>query len=524
MNIKKKMPQFISLLLSFAMAFSNVIPAYAMEITNSDSETVIDGENIGAEESNFEDIKVTYTQSSSFFVTIPKTIALDGWKQSTYSVKVEGDIEAEQCVYVAPVDGISSTEDIDFYMEDQASKNKKANVVATVTQNKLHWNSAEVADGYAQTDNLVNAPDLTAGTWKGIFQIEIKLESHVTHTHNYIETITKEATCTEDGEKTYTCECGDSYTEVIPATDHHYVDGECEYCGEIDPNHTHNYVDGTCTICGKEVDPYETAPTTAYINWDYTLDDINNIITLNYYKGSETNVIVYANYVIGGKTYKTQLASNPSNIYSSKYMFNGYASSNCQNILSIVFSKNINTSNVTNLSCMFQKCSKLRSISNLKYLDISNVTNMNYIFAECPSLTSLDLSGWDTSNVTSMYWMFSNCDQLSQIIGLETFNTSNVTNMGYMFSYCKKLSSLNLSSWDTSKVTNMWAMFQYCETLYSLDLTSFNIHNVDTLQAMFYYSKNLSKVLVSRDKWVVKSGCNTSSMFSGCGTSSVTYK
>ena len=40
------------------------------------------------------------------------------------------------------------------------------------------------------------------------------------HTHSYTSTVTKPATCTENGVKTYTCECGDSYTETIPATGH----------------------------------------------------------------------------------------------------------------------------------------------------------------------------------------------------------------------------------------------------------------------------------------------------------------
>lgn len=35
------------------------------------------------------------------------------------------------------------------------------------------------------------------------------------HTHVYVETITKEPTYTEKGEKTFTCECGDTYTEEI---------------------------------------------------------------------------------------------------------------------------------------------------------------------------------------------------------------------------------------------------------------------------------------------------------------------
>mgnify|MGYP007086192716 CR=1 FL=1 len=38
------------------------------------------------------------------------------------------------------------------------------------------------------------------------------------HTHKYVETITKQATCTEDGEKLHKCACGKSYTTIIIAT------------------------------------------------------------------------------------------------------------------------------------------------------------------------------------------------------------------------------------------------------------------------------------------------------------------
>ncbi len=43
------------------------------------------------------------------------------------------------------------------------------------------------------------------------------------HTHSYTSEITKEATCTEEGIKTFTCRCGDSYTEVITKLVHEYV-------------------------------------------------------------------------------------------------------------------------------------------------------------------------------------------------------------------------------------------------------------------------------------------------------------
>ena len=51
---------------------------------------------------------------------------------------------------------------------------------------------------------------------------------------NYTESITTPAKCTTNGVKTYTCKnCGYSYTEVIPATGHHYVNGKCTVCGKL---------------------------------------------------------------------------------------------------------------------------------------------------------------------------------------------------------------------------------------------------------------------------------------------------
>lgn len=66
------------------------------------------------------------------------------------------------------------------------------------------------------------------------------------HTHNYTETITREASCEENGETTYTCWCGASYVEPIEATGHVYIsavvaDAECEVVGKIEY---------TCSICG----------------------------------------------------------------------------------------------------------------------------------------------------------------------------------------------------------------------------------------------------------------------------------
>lgn len=62
----------------------------------------------------------------------------------------------------------------------------------------------------------------------------VNLETGETHTHIYTSEITTAATCTTAGVRTYTCSCGDTYTETIPAIGHTYVDGVCSVCGAED--------------------------------------------------------------------------------------------------------------------------------------------------------------------------------------------------------------------------------------------------------------------------------------------------
>ena len=81
---------------------------------------------------------------------------------------------------------------------------------------------------------------------QSIYQSEIK-PINEPHTHDYTATITIPATCTEPGEATYTCSCGDTYTEEIPALGHvdENNDGKCDGCGTQMTGGDH------CKFCGK---------------------------------------------------------------------------------------------------------------------------------------------------------------------------------------------------------------------------------------------------------------------------------
>lgn len=55
------------------------------------------------------------------------------------------------------------------------------------------------------------------------------------HKHSYGSwSVTKAATCTEDGERTRKCSCGDVQTETVDAKGHNMVGGVCTDCGETE--------------------------------------------------------------------------------------------------------------------------------------------------------------------------------------------------------------------------------------------------------------------------------------------------
>ena len=61
---------------------------------------------------------------------------------------------------------------------------------------------------------------------------------------------------------------------------------------------------------------------------------------------------------------------------------------------------------------------------------------MRTMFQECNELIYLDLSNFNTSNVTNMSYMFNECHKLKEIKGINKFDTNNVKDMNSMFQEC----------------------------------------------------------------------------------------
>lgn len=83
-----------------------------------------------------------------------------------------------------------------------------------------------------QNGDCVNNANVWTYIFNGSNAQKWKLEMH---SHSYSSHITRIATCSQEGIRTYTCYCGESYTEAITKTTHtnRQEDNKCDLCGCI---------------------------------------------------------------------------------------------------------------------------------------------------------------------------------------------------------------------------------------------------------------------------------------------------
>lgn len=98
-----------------------------------------------------------------------------------------------------------------------------------------------------QTNQTVVSTEVTTEAATQETQKESQTEETTTvHSHIYTEQITLEAGCETEGEKTFTCECGDSYIEAIAPTGHRYG----EYAYNDDATYQADGTETAICVCG----------------------------------------------------------------------------------------------------------------------------------------------------------------------------------------------------------------------------------------------------------------------------------
>ena len=148
----------------------------------------------------------------------------------------------------AAADGENQTDDQEKKeeMTDQtdAAADDTALIEGTVTD-------TAAADTAVATENTSSSTSNKNSGNKGSSGSSSK-PSQPVHTHSYSSAVTKQPTCSAAGVRTYTCSCGKSYTESIPATGNHTWKDQYELQKIPAQTHTENVWKDVCNGCGAQ--------------------------------------------------------------------------------------------------------------------------------------------------------------------------------------------------------------------------------------------------------------------------------
>ena len=138
--------------------------------------------------------------------------------------------------------------------------------------------------------------------------------------------------------------------------------------------------------------------------------------------------------------YDTQKNSRTGSIYNVEY-HNWLG--NVNNLNRVVFDPSFADYRPTSTSEWFLNMSNLLSIEGIEYLNTSEVTDMSFMFNNCIGqyflMKTLDLSHFNTAKVTNMQAMFANNSRLTTILVGNGWTTDAVTNSANMFYGCTQL-------------------------------------------------------------------------------------
>lgn len=159
-------------LMGFVAALTTVA-AFSMPISvNAASYDTISNEGLTQDSGKTCQTEVTAEKTSSFVITIPKTITLDAKSKSAdYTITATGDIAGDKAISVVP--------EASFAM----SSTGKEDVTASVTQTKTAFRDTKYTNALSDAEvkfgedvsGSIAASALTAGDWKGVLQFTISI-------------------------------------------------------------------------------------------------------------------------------------------------------------------------------------------------------------------------------------------------------------------------------------------------------------------------------------------------------------
>lgn len=363
--------------------------------------------------------------------------------------------------------------DIEYSVEELSLKagesiDVTARIIPDTVTGTVTWSQTAISGiNLVKNGNTVTvkvASDMEAGksynlvATYGDYSKTLKINIVTDHTHSYdAGVVTKEATCTEDGVKTFTCECGDSYTEVITATGHSFNNGTCTECGEADPDYVLEA--GLYDADGNLLCTWEES------GIDVEKDYSDSSSTSNFWKTCTTSPY----YILTNRYSTTTKVVIPDSVTS----IGNYAFYNCTSLTSISIPDSVKSIE----DKAFYNCISLANIE----LPNSITSIGSWAFYKCTSLTSIEVPDSVTSIDASA---FSNCTSLTSI----TIPDGVTSIEDYTFSNCTSLTSITIPNSVTS--IGSWA-FQYS------GLTSITVpEGVTSLKDHAFGDSNLTSITI----------------------------
>ncbi|MBQ7415437.1 MAG: starch-binding protein, partial [Oscillospiraceae bacterium] len=232
--------------------------------------------------------------------------------------------------------------------------------------------------------------------------------------HSWVAGTTTAATCTSDGSVNYTCsKCGDTKTEVISATGHSYVSGNCSVCGAAQPADHVLYYNNTSSWSTVYV-YYWSDSNTSMVAWPgKTMTSVGDGV-YTYTVPADATYVIFNNGS-GGTGYQTADLTIPSDAdYYSNGTWTTYATCTHSYTAKVTTAATCTTAGVKTYTCGSCGDSYTESIAALGHSYVSGVCT------NCGENEPCTSHSWNAGSVTTA----ATCTKT----GVKTYTCSNCGN------------------------------------------------------------------------------------------------
>ncbi len=152
-------------------------------------------------------------------------------------------------------------------------------------------------------------------------------------------------------------------------------------------------------------------------------------------------------------SFDTSLVNNMRNMFSG-----------CLSLVELDLST-FSLNNIIYFTGLFSGCESLVTLT--ENFDTSIINDMGSIFSNCYNLKNFDISNWDTSNVTNLSSMFQEARSITDTAYMDSWDISKVTSLNSMFKGCTSLTTIDSTNWGLVESVNMNSMFEGCTNITS---------------------------------------------------------